>query len=197
MALQYRIAQSRRYFTSLQLRLDPCCRLQDCGSPLRPCAHSFHHQSACSGKSTPRRELIIFQWFDRLAQAIETEKQNKSSPKTLDGAEAAAKIVSASHESYDVVGFDAIEASRLGTALEDAVQVVPEDTGKPVFYCHLHPEMLKTTQCTGRNHPTVGKLVALNREEVILEVRGTQGLVRCHFPRIGFLISKVPLNTTQ
>ncbi|PPQ94960.1 hypothetical protein CVT25_003932 [Psilocybe cyanescens] len=125
----------------------------------------------------PARIPFTIKWFDRLAQAIETEKQNKSSPKTLDGAEAAAKIVSASHESYDVVGFDAIEASRLGTALEDAVQVVPEDTG--------------------RNHPTVGKLVALNREEVILEVRGTQGLVRCHFPRIGFLISKVPLNTTQ
>jgi hypothetical protein len=39
---------------------------------------------------------------------------------------------------------------------------------------------------TGRNFATVGKLVSLNREEFVIETKGTAGIIRCHFPRILF-----------
>lgn len=41
---------------------------------------------------------------------------------------------------------------------------------------------------TGRNYPTTGTLVALNREEFILEVSAPHGLIRVHFPRVGFTV---------
>lgn len=40
----------------------------------------------------------------------------------------------------------------------------------------------------GRKHPTTGKLVGLNLEEFVLETGGSAGVVRCHFPRIGYSI---------
>jgi hypothetical protein len=42
---------------------------------------------------------------------------------------------------------------------------------------------------TGKKHPTLGKLVALNQEEFVLEAKGSTGsVIRCHFPRLGFSI---------
>jgi len=115
-----------------------------------------------------KRVPFTLQWLDRLSELIKRERQSQSSPKKLDGLDAATKIISSNHESYDVVGFDTTEASRLGVAIGDTVQVTPEDTG--------------------RNYPTAGKLVALNREELTLEVQGSKGLIRCHFPRLGFSV---------
>lgn len=40
----------------------------------------------------------------------------------------------------------------------------------------------------GRSYPTSGKLVGLNKVETVFEVQGSQGLLRCHFPRLGFTI---------
>lgn len=60
---------------------------------------------------------------------LEAEKQAQSPPRNIGGLEAAAKIVSSAYEPYDVVGFDTVEASRLGVELGDTVLVVPEDTG--------------------------------------------------------------------
>ncbi|KAH9483070.1 hypothetical protein JR316_0005170 [Psilocybe cubensis] len=115
---------------------------------------------------------LTMQWLDRLSAQIKKERKSQSPPTKLSGTEAANKIVSAAYEPYNVVGFDATEASRLCVSLEDTVQVAPEDTG--------------------RNFPTIGKLVALSREEITLEVKGSAGLVRCHFPRLGFSIRRVP-----
>ena len=42
---------------------------------------------------------------------------------------AAEKIVASDYESYDVVGFDKVEATRLGVSIGDIVQVAPEDSG--------------------------------------------------------------------
>jgi len=89
-------------------------------------------------------------------------------PQKLDGESAAKMIIASDYESYDNVGFDEVEASRLGLKVGDAVQVAPEDTG--------------------RNYPTIGKLVGLNREELVLEVKGLKGLLRCHFPRLGYFV---------
>jgi len=108
------------------------------------------------------------QWIDRLSQFLNKLKVTQTPPVRLDGLVAAQKIVSSSHESYSIVGFDSIEATRLGLKEEQMVQVTAEDNS--------------------RNYHTVGKLVALNREEVVLEVQGSKGLIRCHFPRLGFSI---------
>jgi glutathione S-transferase len=118
-----------------------------------------------------KRVPFTLQWLDRLTKLIKKHRQSQNPPAKLKGEDAATKITSSIHESYDVVGFDTTEASRLGFAIGDTVQVAPEDTG--------------------RNYPTVGKLVALNREEITLEVQGSKGLIRCHFPRLGFFVKPV------
>jgi len=54
------------------------------------------------------------------------------------------------------------------------------------FNFELVPTFL---QCTGKNHPTVGTLVGLNKEEVIIQVKGTSGTpLHVHFPRLNFVI---------
>ncbi|KAG5646610.1 hypothetical protein DXG03_002914 [Asterophora parasitica] len=92
-------------------------------------------------------------------------------PKRVTGEEAAASIVSSSYEPYDVVGFNVPEAARLSLKLNDQVQIAPDDTG--------------------RDYPTVGKLVGISRDEVVIEVQGSKGLLRCHFPRLGFTVKAV------
>ena len=99
---------------------------------------------------------------------IKQKRGSQQAPQRIDGLDAAKAIVSSGHESSDVVGFDAIEASRLRVDQGCLVKVAPEDTG--------------------RNFPTTGKLIGLNREEVVVEVQGSQGFVKCHFPRLGFII---------
>jgi len=127
-------------------------------------ARSFPGTEALFDKS---QNPHVIQWLDRLSKFFkEHASQNVST--VLSGIEAAKKITSSTHESYDVVGFDATEASRLGVSAGGIVQIAPEDTG--------------------RNYPTTGKLVALGREEITLEVTTPQGLIRCHFPRVGFFI---------
>lgn len=36
--------------------------------------------------------------------------------------------------------------------------------------------------------PTVGLLVGLSREETVIEVHGSAGTVRCHFPRLEYAV---------
>ncbi|KAF8165381.1 hypothetical protein B0H34DRAFT_236265 [Crassisporium funariophilum] len=111
---------------------------------------------------------LTMQWLNRVSAFINEQRENQAAPVKIHGLDAANKIVASTHEAYSVVGFDSIEAARLGVSEGGNVQVAPEDTG--------------------RAYPTIGKLVALNREEVVLEVQGSKGLVRCHFPRLGFSI---------
>ena len=37
---------------------------------------------------------------------------------------------------------------------------------------------------------SVGQLVALSRQEVVLDVQGDQGKIRLHFPRLEFAVTK-------
>ncbi|KAF5321045.1 hypothetical protein D9619_000278 [Psilocybe cf. subviscida] len=114
-------------------------------------------------------------WLDRVTLHIGTLKASHPKPNILSGAAAAAEILSGAHDPYEIVGFDEREAERLNVKKGDKVNIAPEDTG--------------------RNHPTAGKLVALNREEFVLEVQPkvhTDGVVRVHFPRLGFSVT--PMN---
>jgi hypothetical protein len=66
---------------------------------------------------------------------IEKEKNNQATPRRLQGADAGDLMASSSHESLSVVGFNTLEADRLGLKMGDMVKVAPEDTGKcrPIY----------------------------------------------------------------
>ncbi|KAF5331708.1 hypothetical protein D9611_007708 [Ephemerocybe angulata] len=113
----------------------------------------------------------VLAWLKRTSTVIAEKKKQQGPPPKISGAEAGKIIASSDYESYSVVGFDTEEAQRLRLQLGDTVRIAPTDTGK--------------------NHPTTGKLVALNLEEVVLEIQGKNGVLRCHFPRLGYSIAPV------
>ncbi|KAH6914943.1 hypothetical protein BKA70DRAFT_1257517 [Coprinopsis sp. MPI-PUGE-AT-0042] len=106
------------------------------------------------------------QWVGRFNEYL---KEHQKQAEVIKGDEAGKLVFGSSHESYDIVGFDEIEAEHLRLKLHDTVSIAPDDTG--------------------RNHPTSGKLVALSKEEVIIEIAAPSGTVRCHFPRLGYVIT--------
>jgi len=109
------------------------------------------------------------EWISRCAQFLEHKRAISAKTSNMSGDDTAKLITSSTYEPYDVVGFDEIEAKRLGMQAGRQVAIAPDDSGK--------------------KHPTLGKLVALNREEFVSEAKGSTGsVIRCHFPRLGFSI---------
>ncbi|KAJ7047401.1 hypothetical protein C8F04DRAFT_5818 [Mycena alexandri] len=108
----------------------------------------------------------LAEWHSRMTGYIERLKSNQPPVSNLTGEDAAARIVAASFEPYNVVSFDECEGTRLGLKAGDKVSVGADEIGK--------------------NFRTAGTLVAINREEFVIEVQGSAGLVRCHFPRTLF-----------
>jgi len=110
----------------------------------------------------------VLQWTARVKQYLQGMK-DVATFTDLSGADAAKLVTSSPFEPYDVVGFNAVEANRLGVQEGRLVTITPDDTGK--------------------NHPTSGKLVGLSKEEFVIETRGSlDAVIRCHFPRLGFTI---------
>ncbi|KAF9263444.1 hypothetical protein L218DRAFT_958996 [Marasmius fiardii PR-910] len=105
------------------------------------------------------------EWLSRLSQTLAKAKAEYQ-PQRINGTDAAKSIASAPFEPYHVVGFDPLEAERLGVEAGQTVVIIADDTPKL--------------------RPTAGKLVSLNDEEYCIEVKGTSGLFRAHFPRIGY-----------
>lgn len=60
---------------------------------------------------------------------IDNKKNTQTAPRKLKGTDAADLITSLPHESLSVVGFNTMEAERLGLRQGDEIQVFPEDTG--------------------------------------------------------------------
>ncbi|KAG7449324.1 uncharacterized protein BT62DRAFT_945497, partial [Guyanagaster necrorhizus] len=110
----------------------------------------------------------VINWLSRMTNHLDTLRTQFGVPK-FQGEEAATSISASPHEPYDVVGFDAADGARLGFQPGDLISIAPDDTG--------------------RNFPTIGKLVGLNSEELVIETEGKFGIIRCHFPRIGFTAS--------
>ncbi|CCL98450.1 uncharacterized protein FIBRA_00448 [Fibroporia radiculosa] len=107
-------------------------------------------------------------WFARMSAALDDLQKAKAAPFTRVPPEEAAKLIASFHpEDLSAVGFDAVEAMRLGVKLGDNVAVAPTDTGKV---------------------PTTGTLVALSREEVVIETQGSHAIVHCHFPRLNYSV---------
>jgi len=50
-------------------------------------------------------------------------------PTKITGTDAAELIISSTFESYDVVGFDFVQATKLGVKAGDTVAIAPDDTG--------------------------------------------------------------------
>ncbi|KAF9534889.1 hypothetical protein CPB83DRAFT_843106 [Crepidotus variabilis] len=118
----------------------------------------------CDEKTYPKASS----WLNRMSNLIKAKQSQLGKPSKLSGSDAANKIISSTHEGYERVGFDDDEAQRWKVKRGDIIAVAPEDTG--------------------RDWPTIGKLVALGSEELILEVQGSEGLSRVHFPRIGYTL---------
>jgi len=105
-------------------------------------------------------------WLAGVTAHLERLKESQPAPGKVTGTDAASIITSSSFEPLDVVGFDEREASRLGLKAGARVSITPDDSG--------------------RDYPTLGTLVALNREEFVIEVKASGGILRCHFPRVMF-----------
>jgi len=108
-------------------------------------------------------------WLERTTAYLQ-EFVDSSTFRHFTGMEAANIVASSKEEDLAIIGFNSVEAGRLGLQLGDLVSVEPEDTGRV---------------------PTIGKLVALNRQEVVIETHGSAAdVVRCHFPRLAFRICR-------
>ncbi|KAF7352820.1 Glutathione S-transferase [Mycena venus] len=129
----------------------------------RECNASPAPESLFDASTVPKS----LEWLARMTSHLEHLQQSRPAVPELTGSDAAARIVAASFEPYAVVGFDAREGERLGLNAGDEVSITREDYATHIF-------------------GTVGKLVALNKEEFVLETKGSAGLVRCHFPRVVF-----------
>ncbi|KAL6305895.1 hypothetical protein BKA93DRAFT_777208 [Sparassis latifolia] len=108
-------------------------------------------------------------WLSTVTAYIDgRQKTGASAFEDITGEQAAKLIGSSPCEDVSAVRFDDVEAARLDVKLGEDVSVEPQDSGKV---------------------PSVGKLIALNREEAVIETRGSTGdVIRCHFPRLNFSI---------
>lgn len=108
----------------------------------------------------------------------------KPGVETISGARAAELLSASMTGDISVIGFDETEASRLGVKLHEVVSVTPDDHGTP----DMHVCSLAMLTGPAGKVPTTGKLLALNKEEVVIETHGTAGTFRCHFPRLYYVI---------
>lgn len=99
--------------------------------------------------------------------------------------DAAAKTIASGAKEADTVGFDETQAAFLKVKKGGIVSVTPQDTGKSF---RIFKRNMPLTLAVGASHPTTGKLLALGKEEVVLEVQGNAGTVRVHLPRLGFVV---------
>ncbi|KAG6900946.1 hypothetical protein C0993_004383 [Termitomyces sp. T159_Od127] len=129
----------------------------------------------------------VKKWLTRVSDYLQKRKAGQTVVRAITGDHAATTIVTAAHEPYDVVGFDGQEADHLGLKLNDYVQVAPDDNGASLLIktdCNL-----LNYSIAAKKFPTVGKLVGCNKEEVVIEVEGLKGLLRCHFPRLTYTVT--------
>ncbi|KZT38367.1 hypothetical protein SISSUDRAFT_1021659 [Sistotremastrum suecicum HHB10207 ss-3] len=109
-------------------------------------------------------------WFSRVKAYLAKKGSEGWGPsEKIDSQKAAQLILGSPYEPALDIVWDATEADRLKVKVGDTVAVTPDDTGS--------------------THPTAGKLIGLDREEVVLEVRNARGVLRVHFPRLNFTIT--------
>lgn len=126
-----------------------------------------------------------------MSDFLKQKKAANTAPVDKIKGDAAAQLIGeSSAEDPRTVGFNQIEADRLGLKHGSHVQVAPDDNGDA---CPLHESINRICSyffhVAAKSFLTHGKLVGLNREEVVLETRGSSApVVHCHFPRLNFTI---------
>ena len=88
----------------------------------------------------PRLSRVTTQWIDRMAVFVKTRMEAlASSIKKIDGNAAAKIIADSASLQTEVVGFDEVDAGRLGLKLGDTVAVIPDDNGEPyhILECEI------------------------------------------------------------
>ncbi|PTB68080.1 hypothetical protein BBK36DRAFT_1167360 [Trichoderma citrinoviride] len=116
----------------------------------------------------------VYAWVKRFQEAVSAAKKRLGKqPRTLNGEEAARMIESSSwneEEEGTVDGDDPLVVAE-GLKKGGLVAISPTDTG--------------------RAHKDVGKLVSLNKDEVVIEVKTAKGEgVRVHAPRHGYKVRR-------
>ncbi|KAF8587196.1 hypothetical protein K439DRAFT_1407840 [Ramaria rubella] len=140
---------------------------------------SIHFALACIRSFRESRHIFdaaqfprTIAWLDRMDAHLRSLRE--ISPLTkLSGTVAAKIILSSSFLDISDVGFDEADAKRLGLKRGAWISANPDDTGVDAL--------------------TFGTLVAMNREEVVLETRAQGGgpaSVRVHFPKLGFVFEE-------
>ncbi|EHK27144.1 uncharacterized protein TRIVIDRAFT_62918 [Trichoderma virens Gv29-8] len=114
----------------------------------------------------------VYSWIKRFQEAVTAAKKRVEESQTLDGEEAAKVIeVSSWHEEEGTV--DEQDALAVAEGLRKGVMVVISPTD------------------TGRAHKDVGRLVSLDKDEVVIEVKTEKGeSVRLHAPRHGYKLRR-------
>ncbi|TFB01994.1 hypothetical protein CCMA1212_005768 [Trichoderma ghanense] len=116
----------------------------------------------------------VYAWIKRFQEAVTSAKKRLEKPKTLNGEEAAKMIEGSSWN----------EEEEGGTVDGDDPVVVAEGLGKGCLVA------ISPTD-TGRAHKDVGKLVRLDKDEVVIEVKTAEGeSVRVHAPRHGYKVRR-------
>ncbi|POR38634.1 Uncharacterized protein TPAR_01151 [Tolypocladium paradoxum] len=112
-----------------------------------------------------------YAWIKRFSDAVSAAKKKMAKPRTLSGEEAAKLITgSAFHDSEGNVDAADFVAEAQCLKKGDPVTVSPTDTGA--------------------SRTDAGKLVSMDKDEVVFETTAEGGSVRVHAPRHGFRVQK-------
>ncbi|KAK1247750.1 hypothetical protein MKX07_000638 [Trichoderma sp. CBMAI-0711] len=115
----------------------------------------------------------VYSWIKRFQEAVTFAKKRLGKPKTLNGEEAARVIEGSSWNEEDEGSVDGDDPVVVAEGLEKGTLVTISPTD------------------TGRAHKDVGKLVRLDKDEVVIEVKTAKGeSVRVHAPRHGYKVRK-------
>ncbi|OTA00058.1 hypothetical protein A9Z42_0035720 [Trichoderma parareesei] len=115
----------------------------------------------------------VYSWIKRFQEAVTFAKKRLEKPKTLNGEEAARVIEGSSWNEEDEGSVDGDDPVVVAEGLEKGTLVTISPTD------------------TGRAHKDVGKLVRLDKDEVVIEVKTAKGeSVRVHAPRHGYKVRK-------
>lgn len=119
-----------------------------------------------------QRYPLVYAWMERFRRAVAAAKSSSEEPKTLSGEEAARLVLSQPFGSLEGK-LDASDSTvvREDLKIGDTVMIWPLDTGS--------------------SHKDVGRLLAMDRTEVVIETSGKHGSIRLHAPRRGFKVERV------
>lgn len=188
MALGHYQARSRGHLHPVRVQM--VTDVQTYQRDLRPQSNSQDYRRESPGFCTSPESLssrpILLQWIARTSAYLDQLQKDGAAPFEKISGEAAGQTICSSPAQPQLLSFEEPEGSRAGVKLGQTVSVVPSDIGMPTL--SLRSRVANNKQRFSGKVPTVGKLLGLNHEEVVVETHGKAGTVQCHFPRLGFSV---------